>query len=69
MMKSNQSKDNTIHEGPQEEAHCTKCGNYLGIIWQGSNVTIPCSKCRQNNLVDFTGTILNVKRVTALKGV
>ena len=68
MMKSNQEKNRTAHEAPQEEAHCTKCGNYLGIIRQGSDVIIPCSKCKQNNLVDFTGTFLNVKRVTALKG-
>ncbi len=68
MMKSKQDKDRTAHEAPQEEAHCTKCGNFLGKIRQGSDVIIPCSKCKQNNLVDFTGTFLNVKRVMAQRG-
>ena len=67
-MKDNQDNNCTLLESPLEEAHCTKCGNYLGEFRQGSGVIIPCSKCRQNNLVDFSGAFLNVKRVTALKG-
>ncbi len=66
--KGAEETDSTVNESTQEEAHCIKCGNYLAEVRHPSYVTIPCSKCKQNNLVDYTGTDLIVKRVRARKG-
>jgi len=63
MKKSTEDEKSTVNEGTQEEAHCIKCGNYLAEIWHPTYVIIPCSKCKQNNLVDYTGPELVIKRV------
>jgi phage FluMu protein Com len=63
MKKSTEDEKRTVNEGTQEEAHCIKCGNYLAEIWHPTYVIIPCSKCKQNNLVDYTGPEPVIKRV------
>ena len=63
MTKGTENTKSTVNEGTQEEAHCIKCGNYLAEIWHPTYVIIPCSKCKQNNLVDFTGAEPVIKRV------
>ena len=46
----------------QEEMHCTKCGTYLGQYRPGSYGTVPCPKCKEPNVMDYTGEELVVKR-------
>ena len=55
--------DNTAKTTAQEEMHCTKCGTYLGIYGPGSNGTVPCPKCREPNVIDYTGKEFIVKRL------
>ena len=62
MMKNAEDTDYAVDEGLQEEMHCTKCGTYLGLYGPGSNATVPCPKCREPNLIDFTGAGPIVKR-------
>ncbi len=45
-----------------EEMHCTKCGTYLGSYDQGSRGTVPCPKCKEPNVMDYTGEDFVVKR-------
>ena len=46
----------------QEEIHCTKCGTYLGQYRPGSYGTVPCPKCKEPNVIDYTGEEFVVKR-------
>ena len=46
----------------QEEMHCTRCGTYLGQYRPGSYGTVPCPKCKEDNMMDYTGDELVVKR-------
>ena len=46
----------------QEEMHCTKCGTFLGQYGPGSNGTIPCPKCKEPNVINYTGDNLVVMR-------
>ena len=46
----------------QEEMHCTRCGTYLGQYSPGSYGTVPCPKCKEPNVMDYTGEELVVKR-------
>ena len=46
----------------QEEMHCTRCGTYLGAYGPGSTGTIPCPKCKEPNMIEYTGEELVVKR-------
>ena len=57
-----EDSDYNIHNGKREETHCTKCGGFLGAYGPGSNAIAPCPKCRENNLIDYTGKQLIVKR-------
>ena len=63
MTKSADDNDNAVDVGKkEEEMHCIKCGTFLGAYGPGSNGTIPCSKCKEPNLIDFTGEEFVVKR-------
>ena len=54
-------------ESPQEEMHCTKCGTYLGLCGPGSNVIVPCPKCKEPNTVNYTGNEFVVKRIKRVR--
>ena len=63
MTKSNADEpENAVDEGSQEEMHCTKCGTYLGQYGHGSNGIVPCPKCREPNVIDYTGENVVVMR-------
>ncbi len=63
MKKNDEDNDNAVDVGKkEEEMHCIKCGTYLGAYGPGSNGTIPCPKCKEPNLIDFTGEEFVVKR-------
>ena len=63
MTKSNADETgNAVDEGSQEEMHCTKCGTYLGQYGHGSNGIVPCPKCREPNVIDYTGENVVVMR-------
>ncbi len=65
MKRSNpEDNDYAAEEGRQEEMHCTRCGTYLGQYRLGSYGTIPCPKCKEPNVMDYTGEVLVVKRRT-----
>ena len=51
----------------QEEMHCTKCGTYLGEYGPGTNGTVPCPKCKEPNVIDYTGEDFVVKRRRRIK--
>ena len=60
--KNAEDTDIAVDEGRQEEMHCTKCGTYLGQYRPGSYGTVPCPKCKEPNVMDYTGEELVVKR-------
>lgn len=60
--KSKEEDEKDVDEGKQEEMHCTKCGTYLGQYRPGSYGTIPCPRCKEPNVMDYTGEELVVKR-------
>ena len=62
MTKNNDDSDYAVDESSQEEMHCSKCGTYLGHYGPGSYATVPCPKCKEPNLIDFTGEEFVVKR-------
>ena len=63
MMKSTDDNDYAVDVGKQEEEmHCIRCGTYLGAYGPGSNGTIPCPKCKEPNMIDFTGEEFVIKR-------
>ena len=63
MKKNDEDNDNAVDVGKkEEEMHCIKCGTYLGAYGPGSNGTIPCPKCKEPNLIDFTGEDFIVRR-------
>ena len=49
-------------EDGQEEMHCIKCGTFLGQYGPGSNGTIPCPKCKEPNMINYSGGSLTVMR-------
>jgi uncharacterized Zn finger protein (UPF0148 family) len=62
-MKKDEDNDYAVNAGKkEEEMHCTRCGTYLGAYGPGSNGTIPCPKCKEPNLIDFTGEDFIVRR-------
>ena len=62
MMKNNDDSDYTLAASSQEEMHCSKCGSYLGLYGPGSYAIVPCPKCKEPTLIDFTGAGPVVKR-------
>ncbi len=54
--------DNAVDEGKQEEMHCIRCGAYMGAYGPGSNATVPCPKCGDPNVMNYTGEEFIVKR-------
>ncbi len=52
----------TAKTDKEEEMHCTKCGTFLGLCGPGTNVTVPCPKCKEPNEVNYIGKDLIVKR-------
>ena len=60
--KNTEDAGNAVDEGTQEELHCTKCGTYLGQYGHGSNGIIPCPRCKEPNVMDYTGEEIVVKR-------
>ena len=63
MTKNNDDSDYTVDEALKEEMHCTRCGTYLGRYAPGSNATVPCPKCKEPNVINYTGNEFVVKRV------
>jgi len=61
--KNPDDPDIAAKESPQEEMHCTKCGTYLGAYGPGTTGTIPCPKCKEPNVIDYTGNEFVVKRL------
>ena len=57
-----QTMETVTEEITEEEAHCVKCGGYLTELRHGSYAIVPCSRCGQRNIVDYTGTDPVVKR-------
>lgn len=55
--------DIDAREKTQEEMHCTKCGTYLGAYGPGTNGTVPCPRCKEPNVINYTGNEFVVKRV------
>ena len=63
MTKSTEDNEYAVDVGKkEEEMHCIRCGTYLGAYGPGSNGTIPCPKCKEPNMIDFTGEDFVVKR-------
>ena len=63
MTQTNTEYNDYAASGPrQEEMHCTKCGTYLGQYRPGSYGTVPCPKCKEPNVMDYTGEEFVVKR-------
>lgn len=62
MTKNTDDTDYSAKASAQEEIHCTRCGTYLGNYGPGSNGTIPCPKCKEPNIIDYTGDVFVVKR-------
>ena len=61
MTKNADDNDYAVDEA-KEEMHCTKCGTYLGQYGPGSNGIVPCPKCKEPNVMDYTGEEFVVKR-------
>ena len=62
MTKNNDDSDYAVDEALKEEMHCTRCGPYLGRYAPGSNATVPCPKCKESNMIDYTGAGPVIKR-------
>ena len=61
-MKNAEDTDYAVKEGKREEMHCTKCGTYLGLYGPGSDAIVPGPKCKEPNVIDYTGEEFVVKR-------
>ena len=57
-----EASDTTGKDNPQDEIHCTRCGTYLGLCGPGTNIIVPCPKCKEPNMVNYLGDDLVVKR-------
>ena len=62
MTKKNTAAADYTVDDQQEEMHCIKCGTFLGQYGPGSNGTIPCPKCKEPNVINYTGDNLVVMR-------
>ena len=57
-----EDNDYAVNAGKNEEMHCTRCGSYLGAYGHGSTGIVPCPKCKEPNMIDYTGEDVIVRR-------
>lgn len=61
-MKTAGDTDRDARDVTQEEMHCTRCGTYLGQYGHGTRGVVPCPKCKEPNVIDYTGEDFVVRR-------